>query len=257
MTLAQDGYKMTARGGFMSIQAEVRDQISQTLAGTVFGYDALPAYKGAPGAVVKAVSRLIQAGELQRLMKGQFYKPKKGILGDVPLKDTEKLRPLLYKGGRRVGYITGAGLYNRLGLTSQVPGVLTLAREKAGKDQQLGTFSVRVVQARAPVKDKNIPLLELLDALKDIRRIPDTTPDDALRGLALRIDALPDMERRRMVRLAGEYYPPATRALLGMLLQGLDQNGCGVLKRSLNPISRYKVALDTQKWPLAREWNIS
>lgn len=241
----------------MSIQAEVRNQISLAPEGKVFGYETLAAYRQAPDAVVKAVSRLVQAGELRRLAKGQFYKPRKGVLGEVPLKDTEKLKPLLYKRGRRVGYITGVSLYNRLGLTSQVPGVLTLARKGAGKGRDLGTVSVRVVPARAPVRDEDVPFLELLDALKDIRRIPDARPGDALTQIRPRIKVLSGVGRRRMARLAIDYYPPMVRALLGMLLEEIGDSEFGLLRESLNPLSRYKVALDTEKWPLARQWNIA
>lgn len=239
-----------------SIQAEVGDQVAQVPLGKVFSYDSMPAYREAPNAVVKAVSRLVRKGELRRFAKGQFYRPRQGVLGEVPLKDTEKLKPLLYKGGRRVAYITGVSLYNRLGLTSQVPRVLTLARKGAGKGRNMGTFSVRIVPARAPVKDEDIPVLELLDVLKDIRRIPDTTPDETLCWLLARTRRLTDQDRHRMVGLADEFYPPMVRALLGMLLETLGKNEYRDLESSLNPVSRYKVFIDHEKWALARKWHI-
>ncbi|ASK33648.1 hypothetical protein CEK62_04205 [Alcanivorax sp. N3-2A] len=239
-----------------SIQAQVVNQVSRAPEGRVFGYDALPVYRKSPGAVVKAISRMVQTGQLRRLRKGQFYKPRWGILGEVPLKDSEKLRPFLYREGRQVGYITGVSLYNRLGLTTQVPRVVTLARGGSATNMELKTFSLRVVAARAPVNKQDVPAFELLDALKDIRRIPDTTPQSALQKLMVRIEKLEDGSLSRMVELAIRFYPPMVRALLGLVLETLDRSGFQQLEGSLNPLSRYKVPLDARVWPLSRKWRL-
>jgi len=239
-----------------SIQAQVLSQISRAPEGRVFGYDALPVYRQSPGAVVKAISRMVQAGELRRLRKGQFYKPRRGLLGEVPLKDSEKLRAFLYRGGRQVGYVTGASLYNRLGLTTQVPRVVTLARGGSATSVELKTLSLRLVAARAPVNKQDVPALELLDALKDIRRIPDATPQATLHRLMLRIENLEDDILSRTVGLAIQFYPPMVRALLGLVLETLDRGDFQGLENSLNPLSRYKVPLDPRVWPLREKWRI-
>ena len=237
-----------------SIQSQIREQVSLAPEGRVFGYDALPSYRQAPVAVVKAISRLVEAGQLKRLRKGQFYKPRRGVLGEVPLKDSEKLRPFLYRAGHRVGYITGLSLYNRLGLTTQLPRVVTLAHGGSANSMELKTFSVRMITARAPVLECNVPALELLDALKDIRRILDTTPQVVLEQLMVRIDKLDNSGTSRLIDLAVDYYPPMVRALLGLILETGGWAGFQRLEASLNPVTRYKVPLDPEVWPLSRKW---
>ena len=48
-----------------SIQSQIREQVSLAPEGRVFGYDALPSYRQAPVAVVKAISRLVEAGRVK------------------------------------------------------------------------------------------------------------------------------------------------------------------------------------------------
>ena len=84
----------------MNISKGVKQQVAQFEPGQVFGYGDMSVYQDAPSAVVKAISRLLKRGEIKRLSKGQFYKPKKGIIGELKPSDSELLKTLLYKGGR-------------------------------------------------------------------------------------------------------------------------------------------------------------
>lgn len=240
----------------MSVQSQVRKWVSQFSPGNVFSYRELPLYAEAPEAVVKAVSRMAQEGELRRLSKGNFYRPKRGLLGEQKPSDSEKLKILLLRAGRRVGYVTGAQLYNRLGLTTQVPKTVTVALTGTRQKKDLGTLRVKLVPSRAPISEQTIPLLELLDALKDIRRIPGATPSSALALLGKRVQKLDSDPRTQLCQLAINYYPSTTRALLGLLLDTLQLVESKELKASLNPLSRYKTGLDVEKWPKVRDWKI-
>ena len=119
----------------MSVAASVNRTIDQAPTGRIFGYEVFPQYREAPGAVVRAVNRGVENRRLKRIAKGRFYKPRKGALGDVPVSDEERLRDALYRNGRRVGYVTGPALYNRLGLTTQMPKTVAIAGESRHPDQ--------------------------------------------------------------------------------------------------------------------------
>ena len=111
----------------MNIQAQIDQTILNFSPGCNFGYGDLPLYSKSPNGVVKAISRLIGKNKLKRLSKGIFYRPKKGILGDIKPSDDELLRTFCFRNDQLVGYITGASLYNRLGLTTQIPKTITIA----------------------------------------------------------------------------------------------------------------------------------
>lgn len=241
----------------MSIQSEIREQVSTKPEGVVFGYDTFSRYRHAPDAVMKAVGRLVNAGEVRRLSKGLFYRPRRGRLGELPPSDSEKLKALLWRDGRRIGYVTGTSLYNRLGLTSQMPMVVTLAWTGAAMTRDMGSLKVRLIKSVAPVSDENIPLLELLDILKSVEAVPDAQPDDVLSYVKNSLSRLDRMAVQNMACLAKGYYPPRVRALLGMLLDGAGyKEHAAVLRRTLNPVSRYRVQLTAAKWPDRAAWNV-
>ncbi len=95
------------------------------------------------------------------------------MLGDVPVSDEERLRDELYRNGRRSGYITGPALYNRLGLTTQIPKTIMIAVNRAAQTKDLGTIRIKLVPRRVPITDSTVSLVELLDVLRDAKKVPD------------------------------------------------------------------------------------
>lgn len=240
----------------MSIAQAVQQSVDMIPAGQVFGYRRLDDYARSPDAVIKAVSRLVQENRLMRLSKGKFYVPKKGLLGDVKPSDSELLRSVLYKNGRLRGYITGPSLFNKLGLTTQMPSTITLAVNGARQKKEFGTIRIKTLQTRIPINESNVELLQYLDVLKDIKLISDADINQVLRIMRGKIADLKSAERSALISLALDYYSPQTRALLGMLTQSSTLKGSQGLKASLNPTTIYKLNLDARRWPQMAQWNI-
>lgn len=240
----------------MSIAAAVNRVIDQAPTGRIFGYEVFPQYRESPGAVVRAVNRGVENQRLKRIAKGQFYKPRKGALGDVPVSDEERLRDALYRNGRRVGYVTGPALYNRLGLTTQMPKTVAIAVNRATQIKDLGTIRLKLLSRRAPISASTVPLLEILDILRDARKVPDADVERVIREMMKRLTELTPGELRKLQRFALDYYNPGTRALLGMLLTRCRMEVLPALKTSLNPTSRFDLNIDLDEWPESRAWNI-
>lgn len=240
----------------MNIQAQIDQSILNFSPGCIFGYVDLPLYSKSPNGVVKAISRLVGRNKLKRLSKGIFYRPKKGILGDIRPSDDELLRTFCFRNDQLVGYITGASLYNRLGLTTQVPKTITIAIKGARQKKDFGTIRIKLISARAPVSKQNRPLLELLDVLKDINQIQDAVPSRSLRIITLLIKSLTTIQQKKLVQLALKYYTASTRALLGLIFNSLNSRYSDELKKSLNPVTIYKIGLDDSQWPDAKNWNV-
>lgn len=239
----------------MSIAQAVQTKIKAMPEGQVFGYQALPDYSRSPTAVVKALSRLVEEGQVQRLSKGKFYVAKQGMLGPRKPSDNELIRSVLYKDDRLRGYITGLALFNKLGLTTQVPRTITVALNGGRQKKDFGTIRVRTVSTNAPVREKDVKLLQYLDVLRDIKKIPDANINRTLKLIMRYIAGLDDSERRRLTSLAENYYTAQVRALSGLLLSSLEID-VPRLKRSLNPTTIYKLNLDEKMWPIAKDWNI-
>ncbi len=240
----------------MSIAQTIQNTVEAMPAGQIFGYQELPGYAKSPDAVIKAIGRLVSDRRLERFSKGKFYVPKKGVFGIRKPSDSELIRSMLYKDGRLRGYVTGLSLYNQLGLTTQVPRTITVSYNGGRQEKEFGTIRIKTVVTRIPVQEKDVKLLQYLDALKDIKKIMDSDINLSLEIMCRYISELSDREQARLLKLAKNYYSPQVRALLGLLFSSLKLSVPRSLVRSLNPITIYKLKLDQSKWPMAREWNI-
>jgi len=240
----------------MSISAIIKQRIAQFEPGQVFGYGELSVYQDAPSAVVKAMSRLLKNGEIKRLSKGQFYKPRQGIFGELKPSDSELLKTILYKDGQLRGYVTGVALYNQLGLTTQLPRTITVAVEGSRQEKDFGTLRTKLVKSRAPVKAADVKLLQYLDVLRDINDIPDADTNETLASMAKRFSQLDDKQIKRAKNLARNFYTAKVAALTGYLLEYTGKDNSRSLKKSLNPLTQFKIGLDKEQWPESRTWNI-
>ena len=240
----------------MSIAASINRAVEGFEPGRIFGYSDLAPYREAPGAVARALSRLAQENKITRVAKGRYCKPKQGLLGPLRPTDDELIRDTLYRDGRLRGYVTGAALYNRLGLTTQIPKTITIALNGARQEKDFGTIRIKTVPSRAPIRKADVPLLQYLDVLRDVKNVPDADPDSVLKAIAERFSALSDADVNRLQRLALDYYNAGTRALVGLLLTRNDQRIDPKLRGSLNPLTRFRVGLDTDTWCDKIDWYI-
>jgi hypothetical protein len=130
-----------------------------------------------------------------------------------------------------------------------------------GKNQVRPTFrreryTITFVKQKNTITKDNIPFLQILDVIKNIKKIPDATLESSLRRLLAILIELTDTDYVKLIRLAMKY-PPATRALLGALLEDLDKERLTTpLRRTLNPITLYKLSGIGSLISSAKNWNI-
>ena len=86
----------------------------------------------------------------------------------------------IYLTGKLNGYITGAYIYNKMGLTEQVATTITIATPNPVRRFRFKNLDVECVKAYCmDCSDESlVPYLRLLDAIKDMKRIPGTTGQD-------------------------------------------------------------------------------
>ncbi len=240
----------------MNIAQIIQRNVDAMPAGQIFGYQELSNYAKSPSAVIKAVGRMVSNEKLVRYSKGKFYVPKKGFLGIRKPTDSELIKSMLYKNGRLRGYITGISLFNQLGLTTQVPRTISVAFNGGRQEKDFGTIRIKTIVTRIPIASKDVTLLQYLDVLKDIKRIPDADINLSLKIMRNYISKLSVAEQKRLLKLALTYYSPQVRALVGLLFSSLELPIPTSLALSLNPTTTYKLKLDKVTWPVAKDWNI-
>ena len=239
----------------MSATAQrIRSHLNRLPPGQPVGYADFVREPAEFGAVAAALSRLSRAGELVRLAKGRYYRPAAGRFGPVAPSQAAVVAALGAAPGQPPPYLTGLAVYNALGLTTQVPATLTLATTRPRRRLPA---RLRAVVRPAPALVSDVPLLQWLDALADVRRIPDTTPDQVVVRVAEALRRLPPAARRRLAVLAAGQAPPRARALLGALLEGLpDLPGAARLRATLHPLTTYRLGISAGALPNRATWNI-
>ncbi len=240
----------------MKVAEKIKRGVNRMQEGTTFRYSQLGIDGSEYSAATKAIERLIRKGIIKRVSTGVFYKPKQLVFGELRPGEEELLKPYLFQGGKRIAYITGNSLFNRMGLTTQVPRTIKVASKVKRVTTKIGKTPVKPVKSYVDVTNENYPLLEILDALKDFKTIPDLDQKGAVTLLKNIIGKLPESDRSKMVKYAVNY-PPRVRALLGALLELLEiKNGLDTLKKNLNPLTSYNLGIPEETLPTANNWNI-
>ncbi|MBL7893619.1 MAG: hypothetical protein JNL63_13380 [Bacteroidia bacterium] len=240
----------------MKVTQKIEKNIDCILPGTTFTYQALSIEASEYTAATKAIERLLKKKLINRVSTGVFYKPKQTVFGELKPSEEELLRPYLFDGTKRTAYITGTALYNKMGLTTQIPKNIKVACQGTRIITRIGSMQVTPIKSYVEVTNENYTLLEILDALKDFKIIPDLDKKMAIRFLLSKIKNLPDQKKERMIKIALKY-PPRVRAFLGALISELKINeNTLLLKQSINPLSEYSYGIKEEELSTITNWNI-
>lgn len=207
-------------------------------------------------AVIKALNRMAKSGRITKLSKGKFYKPETTVFGTLQPNQYQIVKDLLEQEGKTIGYLTGYSIYNELGLTRQISNIIQIGKNEVRPRLKRERYTISFIKQKNTITKENIPLLQLLDTLRYFKEIPDASIDNVCKRLLELIKALNEKDRSTLVRLA-QKYPPATRAILGALLEQMGDGGITeTLRKSLNPITKYKLKGAEKVLSTTEKWNI-
>ena len=240
----------------MKTTDSIANTIDRLPNGYVFTYTDFVNEVNKKEAVVKALNRMVAAGKLSKLSKGKFYKSEKTVFGDLQPNQREIVKDLLVVDRKIVGYLTGFSIYNQLGLTTQVSNTIEIGKNEIRPNFKRGKYNISFLRQKNTITKDTVPLLQILDAIRNIKKIPDTSISFAcMRFIAIFKD-LPEKDRSTLVRLS-QKYPPATRALLGAIFEEIgDYSFSDLLQKSLNPITKYKLLGANKALSTTEKWNI-
>lgn len=241
----------------MKVAEQIRQKIKSIPESEPFGYADLDIEPANFATAAKAIERLQKKGTIKKVSKGLFYKPEMSIFGVMPPNYDLILKNYLYKNGERVGYITGGVLYNQLNLTTQNYFRTKVATNRSRKKIEISWLKTNSVKAYATVTEENYPLLGILDAIKDIKLISDTSASKAVRILMPKIKVFAKKDIESLIQYALQY-PPRVRALLGAIIENIfyDEFNLEFLKKSLNPSTTFKLRIKNTDLPTIQNWNI-
>lgn len=239
----------------MKIASYISNTIDRFSAGYVFTYESFRLKVENKEAAIKALNRMVASGKIVKLSKGKYYKPEKTVFGNLAPSQYQVVKDLLEENGKTVGYLTGYSIYNQLGLTTQVSNTIQIGKNEVRPSFKRGRYSISFIKQKNTVTKDNIPMLQLLDAVRYIKKIPDATLEKScIRFLSI-IKELSENDKNTLVRLALKY-PPSTRALIGAILDELKIEVPNTLYKSLNPITKYAFPLVDKVLSKTSKWNI-
>lgn len=224
--------------------------------GYVFTYADFTTEVNKKEAVIKALNRMVVSGKIAKLAKGKYYKPESTPFGNLEPNQFQVVKDVLEEDGKVIGYLTGYSIFNQLGLTTQVSNTIQIGRNEIRPALKRDRYTIKFIKQKNTITKENIPLLQFLDAIRYIKKIPDNSLSSICGRLLSLLKKMSDKNLATLVRLS-QKYPPATRALLGALLEEL-----GILEfqeslqKSLNPITKYKLSGISKTLKTAEKWNI-
>ena len=239
----------------MKITAYIAITINRFPKGYVFTYDDFISKVNERQAVIKALNRMAASGKIAKLSKGKYYKPESTPFGDILPSQKQVVKDLLEENGKPVGYLTGYSIYNKLGLTTQVSNTIQIGKNDIRPNFKRERYTIAFIKQKNTITKESIPLLQILDAIRYIKKIPDSnTRSSCLRFLEI-VKGLNEKEISILIRSAMKY-PPATRALLGAILDENKTTSTDILYNSLNLITKYKLTGASTVLSATEKWNI-
>lgn len=203
----------------MSEQKTINETVREAKPGAIFVPSDF-AEAGAADAVRKALSRMVESGELERPMRGLYRKPRRSAFLDkpVPASPNEIAEALARKFEWRIAPYGDTAL-NQLGVDPQVPSIVRYVSDGPYRTYQYGPYAIefrhsanRDLSSLSPVAATVVQALKALgkDRLTEeaLDAISSRLDDSQLEKLASEArnttswvrDAIKDMQKRRTQR---------------------------------------------------------
>lgn len=241
----------------MNISKEIRKKIVVFPDDYVFKASDFEMESQNQSAVVKALNRMAATGEITKLSKGKFYKPRKTQFGELKPSAYQIAKDYIERDGKLIGYITGYSAYNALGLTTQISSYIQIGTNKSRRAVKRDKYTISFIMQQNTITKKNIEILRILDAIRFIREIPATTPNEACIRLKEIIKDLNDEQKEMLVKCSLKY-TNYVRALCGAILEdiGYDGNSLDSIRKSLNGVTNYHLPISESVLPNKQNWRI-
>jgi hypothetical protein len=120
------------------------------------------------------LSRLERDGLISRYDRGIYYKPQQTVWGlstigrDVVL----KYKYIQDEKGNIKGYVTGARLFNHMGLTTQVPRMTEIATNEHTNKNKAVKYGALLQRARLTINGGNYLYQQMIDVIENRENIP-------------------------------------------------------------------------------------
>ncbi|HNX60983.1 MAG TPA: DUF6088 family protein, partial [Spirochaetota bacterium] len=235
------------------VSSYIQDKVDRLSPGAIIRHSDFHLPPDKQMALAKTLSRMSKKGQIERLEKGLYYKPKKTAFGPVRPSEREILTAIIKE---KKGYITDTAAANAIGATTQVSKEIVIASKSYQPPRKIAGLTIRYRRATIQSASASVEVLQILDSLRIIKRIPGSSVGEALTSIIAKLESLSPKTRKELVSCAKEYNP-SVRALIGAIISARFASlDISFLKSSLNPLSVYKIGVSQDILPNKKDWNI-
>jgi hypothetical protein len=236
----------------MSISKQVKAEIEQIQPGVIFGLKDFNKLEN-PQAVALELSRLTKKGTIQRLTKGKYFIPKKTKFGSLRPDEWQILDKVIKESG---GYFAGNMALNRLGVTTQVPSQILIRGARSTRKLKVGSLVIQFEKTgNSMAESKDAEVTDLIEAARLIKRTPDGSIETTIKRMSSVISSMSIDSIASLIMLLN-YERPYVRAILGSILENLGSKRAMDVRATLNPLSKYKIGIDSAILPNKERWGI-
>jgi len=226
-------------GKIMNISEKIRKKIMKyELREPIFFEEIIKGIEDNKTAAYKAVNTLIKQGVINQFSKGIYYRPQSTRYGVLGINRELLIKEKYIGEYQEKGYITGPDVWNSWGLTTQVSKRKWIAQDtkRAYDNKNLNIF---ITKAKVEVRKEYVRVLQFLDVVDQLEKIPDTTNENTLRKLLnIYTDQFTPSEKINTFDLAGNY-TKRVQILVGLIADtaSIEDNYFEVI------LSKYKKTL--------------
>ena len=210
------------------------------------GADRLWTFSDFPGislpALAAAMSRMTRSGDLQRVRKGVYYRPRPTVFGASQPSPDQVLAAVARQRKKNL-VSSGMDQFNRLGLTTQVSGAVTATSDGPMRMQTISGIPVHVklrpigVQVGIRPEERTT-----LDVLRSVGTVPGTSAGEVVGRLKYLLST-GGLDFGRLAKFS-RFEPPRVRALLGAIGDDLGIVDASGLQQTLNPLTSFNIRGD-------------
>lgn len=162
----------------------------------------------------KAISRMTKNGEIERLAKGIYCKPRIGRFGRMVSSEKHILAHYLGLNNKH-GVVVGYRMYNTYNLTTQISKGISVYSNVIEQEKK-NVLNVEIKKANLRFDSPTIHLIELLDVLENIHNIEDLNGKNAILFIEKAVAIYNDNILEKLIRTIG--YKKSTLASLKDIL---------------------------------------
>ncbi len=114
------------------------------------------------------INRLVKDNKLNQFLKGIYYKPLKGTFGNKPLNINKVVdKKYIHDNNGQKGYFSGAYLFNKIGLTTQIPKEVLIVTNECPNTNDYNNRNLGVIirKPKIEINEDNYKYLQLFDIL--------------------------------------------------------------------------------------------